>query len=91
MTLFLIDIIEKRTLYISDILRAFIQLDWPANWPQYLCFTGMMMDMIFEIDPSCYADYVTNFRGKQVLYAKFNKAVYGTLLGGILFYGDLPN
>ena len=30
-------------------------------------------------------------RGKQVLYDILNKAVYGTLLGGILFYEKLTN
>ena len=43
--------------------------------------------MICEIDP-CYKTYVlTNKKtGKKKLYGKLTKAVYGTLLGAILFY-----
>ena len=49
-----------------------------------------MVDMICEIDP-CYKKYVlTNKKtGKKKLYGKLTKAVYGTLLGGILFYQKL--
>ena len=43
------------------------------------------MDMIIKIDPS-YANYVTYIREKRILYAKFNKVVYGTLLEEILFH-----
>lgn len=49
-----------------------------------------MVKMLLEIDPS-YAKYICSIRGKQVLFFKLKKAVYGTLLGGILFYEKLTN
>ena len=49
-----------------------------------------MVDMIFDIDPSYKKYVVTNKRtGKKRLYGKLTKAVYGTLLGAILFYQKL--
>ena len=45
-----------------------------------------MVKMICEIDPS-YEKYVLTNKttGKKRLYGKLTKAVYGTLLGAILF------
>ena len=85
MTSYLVDAIEKRMVYTADILEAFVQSDLPEDRPQYICSTGMMVNMILEIDLS-YANYVTYIRGKQILYTRLDKAVYGMLLGGILFY-----
>ena len=49
-----------------------------------------MVKMICEIDPS-YEKYVLTNKttGKKRLYGKLTKAVYGTLLGAILFYQKL--
>ena len=73
-----------------DIPGAFLQADWPEDNNCYLKFEGLMVDMICEIDP-CYKNYfLTNKKtGKKKLYGKLTKAVYGTLLGAILFYQKL--
>ena len=43
--------------------------------------------MICDIEPSYKKFVLTNKRtGKKKLYSKLTKAVYGTLLGAILFY-----
>ena len=45
-----------------------------------------MIDMICDIDPAYKKFVLTNKKtGKNKLYGKLTKAVYGTLLGAILF------
>ena len=46
-----------------------------------------MVDMICGIDPACKKFVLVNKKiGKKKLYGKLTKAVYGRLLGAILFY-----
>ena len=73
-----------------DIPGAFLQADWPEDNNCYLKFEGLMVKMICEIGPS-YKKYVltNNTTGKKRLYRKLTNAVYGTLLGAILFYQKL--
>ena len=73
-----------------DIPGDFLQADWPEDNNCYLKFEGLMADMICDIDPSYKKFVLTNKRtGKKKLYDKLTKAVYGTLLGAILFYQKL--
>jgi hypothetical protein len=48
-----------------------------------------MVSMICDIDPEYKKDVVYGKNGRKYLYAKLTKAVYGTLLGAILFYEKL--
>jgi hypothetical protein len=83
------DAIEGRKVATCDIPGAFLQADWPADWDCYLKFEGSMVSMICDID-SKYSDNIVYGRnGKKFIYAKLTKAVYGTLLGAILFYEKL--
>ena len=51
-----------------------------------------MVNMICDIDPVFKKFVLTNKRtGKKKLYGKLTKAVYGTLLGAILFYHKLSD
>ena len=53
-------------------------------------FEGIMVEMIYEIDPSYYKDIIWSKDGtKTFLYSQLIKAVYGTLLGEIIFYNKL--
>ena len=73
-----------------NIPGAFLQADWPEDNDCYLKFEGLIVKMICEIDPNYLKYVLTNKRtGKQKLYGKLTKAVYGTLLGAILFYQKL--
>ena len=84
------DAVEGRQVVTYDIPGTFLQADWPENNDCYLKFEGLMVYMICDIDPS-YKKFVltNNKRGKKKLYGKLTKAVYGTLLGAILFYQKL--
>jgi hypothetical protein len=89
MTSCLMDAIEGRKVATCDIPGAFLQADWPADRDCYLKFEGAMVSMICDIDPKYKKNIVHGRNGKKYIYAKLTKAVYGTLLGAILFYEKL--
>jgi hypothetical protein len=89
MTSCLMDAIEGRKVATCDIPGAFLQADWPADRDCYLKFEGAMVSMICDIDPKYKKNIVYGKNGKKYIYAKLTKAVYGTLLGAILFYEKL--
>jgi hypothetical protein len=67
---------------------AFLQADWPADQDCYLKFQNVMVDMICQIDQK-YKNNVIYRGKKKFIFARLNRAVYGTLLGAILFYQKL--
>jgi hypothetical protein len=83
------DAIEGRKVATCDIPGAFLQADWPADCDCYLMFEGAIVSMICDIDPKYKRNVVYSKNGKKYIYAKLTKAVYGTLLGAILFYEKL--
>jgi hypothetical protein len=89
MTSCLIDAIEGRKVDTCDIPGAFLQADWPADRDCYLKFEGAMVSMICDIGSRYKKNIVYGKNGKKYIYAKLTKAVYGTLLGAILFYEKL--
>jgi hypothetical protein len=89
MTSCFIDAIEGRKVATCDIPGAFLQADWPADRDCYLKFEGAMVSMICDIDEEYKNNIVYGRNGQKFLYAKLTKAVYGTLLGAILFYEKL--
>ena len=58
--------------------------------PGYIMFEGIMVDMICEID-TAYHDQIIWRKDckKKFSYHQLIKAVYGTLLGAIIFYNKL--
>ena len=88
MTSCLMDAIEGRKVATCDIPGAFLQADWPMDRDCYLKFEGTMVSMLCDIDPK-YKDCIVERNGRKYIYSKLNKAVYGTLLGAILFYKKL--
>jgi hypothetical protein len=86
---YLMDAIEGRKVATCDIPGAFLQADWPKDRDCYLKFEGAMVSMICGIDPKYKKNVVFGKNGKKYIYAKLTKAVYGTLLGAILFYQKL--
>jgi hypothetical protein len=83
------DAIEGRKVAACDIPGAFLQADWPADCDCYLKFEGAMVSMIWDIDSKYKKNIVYGKNGRIYMYAKLTKAVYGTLLGAILFYEKL--
>ena len=84
-----IDTTEGRHVVTCNIPGAFLQADYPEDQECILRFDGPMVKMICTIDPS-YGEHVhRNKFGKLVLYARLNKAVYGTFLAALLFCDKL--
>ena len=84
------DAIEERKVVTCNIPGVFLQADWHKDINCHLKFEGAMVDMICDIGPSFKDNVLVSKRtGKKRLYAKLTKAVYGTLLGAILFYEKL--
>lgn len=74
-----------------DIPGAFLQGDWPGEeHPGHIKFTGIMVELLCEIDPSLEKHIIWSHDGKQkYIYSELKKAVYGTLLAAIIFYNKL--
>jgi hypothetical protein len=89
MTSCLLDAIEGRKAATCDIPGAFLQAGWHADRDCYLKFEGAMVSMICNIDQNYRNNIVYGKNGRKYMYAKLIKAVYGTLLGAILFYEKL--
>ena len=84
-----INFVENRHVVTCDIQGAFLQLDQPTDKPTYLRFDGTMVDMLCEIDNGLKDKIIHTKNGQKFMFGKFYKAVYGTLLGAILFYEKL--
>ena len=73
-----------------NIPGAFLQSDWPEDDDCYIKFEGLMVDMLCRIDPTYKKKILYTRDGKRkYLYGKLTKAVYGTLLGSIIFCNKL--
>ena len=82
---------DDRKVITVDIPGVFLQGDWPSDeHPGYIMFEGFMVDMICEIDPLYYDKIILSKDcKKKFLYSRLIKAVYGTLLGAIIFYNKV--
>ena len=87
----LVDAIEDRYVVTADIPGAFLQTDMPTDEdPIYIKFTGSMVTLLEKIDPQLYSKCIhTTRKGRKILYAKANKAIYGTLKAALLFWKKL--
>ena len=87
------DAIDHRKVVTVDIPGAFLQGDWPGKeHPGHIKFTGIMVELLCEIDPSLKDHIVWSRDGKQkYIYGELKKAVYGTLLAAIIFYNKLSD
>ena len=87
------DAIDRRKVVTVDIPGAFLQGDWPGKQhPGHIKFTGIMVELLCEIDPSLEDHVIYSRDGKQrFLYGELKKAVYGTLLAAIIFYNKLSS
>ena len=85
-----ISAIEGRKVVTADILAAYLQSEWPKDkYPTYLRFKGEMVKMICKINPK-YEEYVaTKKYSKRILIGEMNRAVYGNVMSGLLFYQKL--
>jgi hypothetical protein len=79
---------ENRDVATCDITAAFMQ----ANIDEeiHIKFEGELVDLLVSIDTS-YTDCILYERGKKVIYALLNKALYGTVQASLLFWMRLSD
>ena len=51
--------------------------------------TGVLVDLLIEINAAVYEDYVVYENGKKVLYVQVLRAIYGMLQSALLWYNKL--
>ena len=82
-----VDAWENRKVAVLDVPGAFMQADMDEL--VHVRFEGEMVDKLLEIDQDLYASYVTEEKGKKVMYVKLLKVLYGTLWAAWLFWEKL--
>ena len=87
----LMDTMDKRKEITVDIPGVFLQGHWPQDeHPECIMFEGIMMDMLCKIDSSYHNQIIwSKDHKRKFLYGWLIKAVYGTLLGVMVFYNKL--
>jgi hypothetical protein len=81
---------EEREVMTCDKPNAFIQALLPKKDPGddrvIMKITGVLVDMLVDINPELYRPAVVLGNRKKVLYVKVLKAIYGMLEAALLWY-----
>jgi hypothetical protein len=81
---------EQRDVMTCDIPNAFIQALLPKKDPGedrvVMKITGVLVDMLVDINPKLYGPAVVLENRKRVLYVEVLKAIYGMLKAALLWY-----
>ena len=86
----LINKIEGCDVATADIPGALLQTPMPEGEVVHFKLDGPMVDILGRIDPKLYNPYtVVTKSGWKLLYARADKAIYGTLRAALLFYQKL--
>eukprot|EP00980_Cylindrotheca_fusiformis_P020484 scaffold7541_cov93-Cylindrotheca_fusiformis.AAC.1 len=84
-----IDAHEGRDVMVTDVPNAFIQADLPEReYGQrvFMKITGVMVPMLTQLAPDVYESFVVRENGREVIYVKVLKAIYGMLEAALLWY-----
>ena len=86
----IIDAKEGRDVMTADIPNAFIQAQLPPRKEGeervIMKITGVLVDLLVELDSETYGPYVVFENGKKVLYVEVLRGLYGMLIAALLFY-----
>jgi hypothetical protein len=86
----IIDAKENRDVMSADIPNAFIQANMPEtkNGEERVIMkiTGMLVDLLVEIDPARYGPYVVYEKGVKTLSVQVLRALYRMLIAALLWY-----
>jgi hypothetical protein len=78
---------EGRDVLTVDIPNAFVQTDLDIKKEQVIRkIRGILLDMLVDVNPKCYCNYVVYERKNKVLYVQMLKALYGMIQSALLFY-----
>lgn len=82
-----IDAKQGRDVMTADIPNAFVQTDIDLDGERIIMkIRGALVDMLVDIAPDAYAEFVTFQHGQKVLYVRMLKALYGMLTSSLLYY-----
>jgi hypothetical protein len=82
-----IDVKQKRDVMTLDIPNAFVQTEISLDGDKIVMkIRGQLVDILLEICPGVYDDYVINEGKHKILYVRMLKALYGMLISSILYY-----
>jgi hypothetical protein len=79
----MIDAYENRDVAVADVTGAYLH----AHMKDFIsmCFTGWAVDLLCDVNPE-YTPFVLNEGKTKVLYMRCNKAIYGCVVSGMLWY-----
>ena len=82
-----LDAKQRRDVMTLDIPNAFVQTEIPERGDKIIMkIRGRLVDILTEICPGVYDDYVIHEGKQQVLYVKMLRALYGMLISSVLYY-----
>lgn len=84
---------EGRDVMCSDLPNAFIQTQMPKTKDGeervVMKITGVLVDMLVQLNPELYGKFVVYENGRKVLYVQVLRAIYGMLQSSLLWYQKL--
>ena len=83
----IIDAMERRAVAVVDIPGAFMQAMMDPG--VHMRITGLMVELLLEIDEKMYRPFVVVEKGEPVIYVELLRALYGTLRAARLFWEKL--
>ena len=87
-----VDAYERRDIMSLDIPNAYIQAGVPRQKIGkciIMKVRGRIVDWLIELDPLAYLPFVVYENGVKTLYLLVEKAIYGMLEAGLLWYWQL--
>ena len=89
---------QKRDVMTLDVPNAFVQTTVPQEEDDekiIMKIRGALVDMLLEISPETYSDYVIQEGKSKIIYVQMMKALYGMMKASVLYYkkfrGDIEN
>jgi hypothetical protein len=82
-----IDAKQNRDVMTFDIPNAFVQTEISLDGDKIIMkIRGQLVDILLELCPGVYNDYVINEGKHNIIYVRMLKALYGMLISSILYY-----
>jgi hypothetical protein len=79
---------EGRNVMLANVPNAFIQTEMPkpkeGKEHVFMKITGVLVDLLVQMCPEVYGQYVVYEDGKKVLYVQVLRALYGMLVAALL-------
>jgi hypothetical protein len=86
----ILDVKENRDVMSADIPNAFIQANLPdvqdGDERGVMKITGVLVDLLVEIDVAKYGPYVVFENGVKTIYVGLLRAIYGMLVAALIWY-----